>query len=226
MAHQAPAHAHIQSVLHGGISAESGEVSIRGTRYVVFDTETTGLSPRKGDEIVQFAALRIVEGKVEEAQSFETLVDPGIAIPARATRIHGITGPMVRGKPGIAEVLRNFHAFAGSDILVAFNAAFDMAFLRQKEREAGIAFANPVLDPMLLAQHLDPCAKSHSLSALVHHYGIASTGRHSALGDAIMTAHLLVAMFAKLEAKGIGRIGKALALSNRLMRRRELEHRF
>ncbi|MET0850194.1 MAG: 3'-5' exonuclease, partial [Candidatus Rokuibacteriota bacterium] len=96
---------------------------------VVLDTETTGLSPRAGDRVVALAAVRVRRGAVRRDEVFETLVRPGRAIPASATRIHGITDAMVASAPGLEDVLPAFVDFAGGGVLAAHDAWFDLAFL-------------------------------------------------------------------------------------------------
>jgi DNA polymerase-3 subunit epsilon len=216
------AHAHLDPVERLGLSA----VPLRQARYCVFDLETTGLHPSQGDEIIQIGAVRVVDGRIDETDQFSCLVDPRRSIPKRSIRVHGITPAMVKGQPPLPFALPRLRDFAGDDVLVAYNASFDLAFLKLKEAETGIAFPNPVLDAMMLAMHVAPHAKSHALSAVAAQCGVEASGRHTALGDAVITARVLVALFERLEAKGLTTLGRAHAISSRMMKRRQQEHQF
>ncbi len=126
------------------------------------------------------------------------------------------------GKPAIGTVLPEFHDFVGDAVMVGHNAAFDMKFLTLKERAAGVRFDNPVLDTMLVSSMLDEGEEDHSLDALCDRYGITITGRHTALGDTIATAELLLKLFDRLEAKGLDTFGAVMKASNMAA---ELRHR-
>lgn len=171
--------------------------------YTVFDTETTGLNPSGGDEIIQMGAARIVNGKLLRQESFEQLVDPQRMIPAVTIPIHGITQDMVRGQPTIGEVLPAFHVFAQDTVLVAHNAAFDMKFLQLKEAETGLVFNHPVLDTLLLSAVVHPNQESHRLEAIAERFNITVLGRHTALGDAIVTAEVWLRLIPLLQDMGI-----------------------
>jgi DNA polymerase-3 subunit epsilon len=190
--------------------------------YVVFDCETTGLDPSR-DRIVQVGAVRIVNRRLLSGELFDALVDPGRPIEKASIRFHGITDAMVAGRPPIAVVLPQFHRFARDAVLVAHNAAFDMAFLRRAESEAGVRFDQPVLDTLLISAVLHDHEPAHSLEAIAARFGIVLVDRHRALGDAMGTAQILLRMLDLLEAAGIATLGAALAATERAtaLRRRQ-----
>jgi len=183
--------------------------------YTVFDTETTGLKPSEGDEIVSVGAVRIVNGRLLEHEVFEQLVDPRRAMSKEASRITGIDAAMLESQPTIDRVLPAFGQFCEDTVLVAHNAAFDMRFLRLKEETTGTRFAQPVLDTLLLSAVIHPDLESHRLEAIAERMGVNPIGRHTALGDAIMTAEVFLRMIPLLAEQGIRTLGEAREASQK-----------
>jgi DNA polymerase-3 subunit epsilon len=177
--------------------------------YTVFDTETTGLNPSQGDEIIQIGAARVVNNKLLRQECFEQLVDPRRTIPAASIPIHGIQPEMVVGQPTIEKVLPAFHAFAQDTVLVAHNAAFDMRFLQLKEKQSGVVFDHPVLDTLLLSALVHPNQDSHRLEAIAERFNVTIIGRHTAMGDAMVTAEVFLKLIPLLAEKGIHTLGEA-----------------
>ena len=185
--------------------------------YTVFDTETTGLKPSEGDEILQIGATRIVAGKLRRQECFEQLVDPQRDIPEAGIPIHGIQPQMVLGQPTIDTVLPAFHAFAQDTVLVGHNAAFDMRFLQLKEARTGLRFDQPVLDTLLLSAVAQPNQESHGLEAIAERLGVTVMGRHTALGDAMVTAEVFLKLIPLLQAQGIHTLGQAREAAQKTM---------
>ncbi|MBI4757311.1 MAG: DNA polymerase III subunit epsilon [Betaproteobacteria bacterium] len=185
------------------------DVPLTELTFTVFDTETTGLEPSAGDEIIQFGAVRIVNGRLLRSESFEQLVDPQRRLKPESIPIHGITDAMVRGQPTIHKVLPAFAEFCADTVLVAHNAAFDMRFLQMKEEPLGIRFDHPVLDTLLLSAVIHPNQESHKLEAIAERLGINVIGRHTALGDAIVTGEVFLKMLPLLTQQGIQTLRQA-----------------
>ena len=177
--------------------------------YTVFDTETTGLNPSDGDEIIQIGATRIVNGKLLRGECFDQLVDPQRSIPEASVAIHGIQPEQVRGKPTIAEVLPALRAFVGDTVLVGHNVAFDLSFLRRKEEVSGVRFDLPVLDTLLLSSLVHPNETAHGLDAIGGRLGVPISSRHAALGDAFSTAEVFLRLLPLLRQRGIQTLAQA-----------------
>jgi DNA polymerase-3 subunit epsilon len=183
--------------------------------YTVFDTETTGLEPSKGDEIIQIGATRIVNRRLLGHECIDQLVDPQRDLSEESIRIHGITPDLLVGQPTIEVALPAFHAFCADSVLVAHNAAFDMRFLQLKEERLGLRFEHPVLDTLLLSAVLHPNQESHRLEAIAERLGISVIGRHTALGDAMVTGEVFLKMLPLLAAMGITTLRQAREASEK-----------
>ena len=152
---------------------------------------------------------RIVNGNLLRDECFDQLVDPQRSIPEASIPIHGIRPEMVRGRPTIAEVLPGFHAFASDTVLVGHNVAFDMRFLKLKEGASGVRFDQPVLDTLLRSSVVHPNEPSHDLEAIAARLGVAVSGRHTAVGDALVTAEVFLRLLPFLRQQGILTLGQA-----------------
>jgi DNA polymerase-3 subunit epsilon len=183
--------------------------------YSVFDTETTGLDPSDGDEIIQIGAVRMVNLRLLRQEIFDQLIDPRRPLRPEGIPIHGITEDMVHGQPTIDAVLPAFYEFCNETVLVAHNAAFDMRFLELKEAAAGVRFAQPVLDTLLLSAVIHPNQESHRLESIAERLGINVIGRHTALGDAFVTGEIFAKMVPLLNAMGIATLRQALEASEK-----------
>jgi DNA polymerase III subunit epsilon len=197
--------------------ASVAETPLRDLTYVVFDTETTGLEPSKGDQMVQIAGVRIVNGRMLRGEVFDSLIHPGRGIPRVSSEVHGITDAMVANADPVTSVLPRFHRFVGDAVLVAHNAAFDMKFLTLKQTEAGVSFTNPVLDTVLLAAAVFGADESLTLDTLAERFAIkiAAEERHTAIGDSLATGHTFLKLIDLLEAGGVTTLREAIEISEK-----------
>lgn len=153
--------------------------------YVVFDLETTGVSPYN-DEVIEISAVKARKGKVVE--EFSELVNPKRTIPFAASRVNNITDDMVSDAPFFDEVLRHFLEFVGEDVLVGHNIqSFDMKFIyRDCERYFHQLITNDYVDTLILAKRCFPEWRHRRLGDLADYYGISTQGAHRALTDCRM----------------------------------------
>jgi len=196
-------------------SEKLDNISLSNIAYTVFDSETTGLDPAGGDEIISIGAVRIVNMRILHEEMMDQLVDPKRPLSAASIEIHGIQADMLEGQPLIDTVLPQFHKFAEDTVLIGHNVAFDMAFFKAKENQMGIAFLNPVLDTLILSAVVHPEQDSHAMETIADRLGVSIVGRHSAFGDALTTAEMFIKIVPLLEEKGIHTLGEAREASKK-----------
>jgi DNA polymerase-3 subunit alpha (Gram-positive type) len=171
--------------------------------YVVFDIETTGLSPYSCD-ITEIGAVKVREGIMGE--TFSTFVRPGSSIPPGIVALTGITDDMVKDAPEPKEALGKFSEFCGDALLVAHNAPFDMGFITTKGEQAGIRFNQQYIDTIALSKAAFPELSKYKLNLVAKHLKI-HLDHHRALNDAACTAKVMLACFEVFKKAGIEDLG-------------------
>jgi DNA polymerase-3 subunit epsilon len=208
------------------VSPADRERRLDALTLVVLDAETTGLRPEAGDRIVSLAGVRVRGAAVKRGEVFDALVRPDRPIPASSVRFHGITDEMVAQAPPIDVVLPAFLRFADGAVLVGHEVWFDLRFLEDQARRLGLPAlteSHAILDTRLLSELIHPAAESHDLDAVAQRLGVPLEGRHSALGDALTTAEVVVRLVELLRKRGIATLGQALAASRPTPRARSAD---
>lgn len=176
-------------------------------REIVFDTETTGLSPAGGDRLVEIGCVELVN-RVETGRTFHAYFNPRRPMPAEAEAVHGLSDVFLSDKPCFDELVEDLLDFIADSPLVAHNASFDFGFLNHELSKCGRAAIcmSRMVDTLVLARARHPGAK-HSLDALCTRYGIDRSLRvkHGALIDAQLLAQVYI------ELTGGRQIGLSLA---------------
>jgi DNA polymerase-3 subunit epsilon len=190
--------------------ANRDKTPLEGLRFAVLDTESTGLDATK-DRLLSIAAVRVEDLLVKPGDAFTTLVrsnDPGSAVA-----IHGITAAATQVGLDEAEGLQQLEAWRGDSIWVGHHIVHDMAFLRAIGKRHGLAMRPAkMLDTRDLAlrlerpEHVKP--DDYGLDALCKRYRIPVEERHTAAGDALATALLLVALLRGLQERGVRTAGE------------------
>ncbi|HWQ24290.1 MAG TPA: exonuclease domain-containing protein [Gaiellaceae bacterium] len=206
-------------------AALAATTPIGEAELVVFDLETTGLSPARS-RICEVGAVRV--RALEPAGSFQTLVRSDLPLPAAVTALTGIRAAELHAAPPSHVALRAFLAFAGEAPLAAHNARFDLAFLElEVDRLTGRRVVAPVVDTVWLARRLlAHRSERFSLAALARFFGTSVEPCHRALPDALATAEILIALLGLAQERGARTLGDVLELAapraRRLHARRSL----
>lgn len=178
---------------------------------IVLDTETTGLSVQR-DRVVSIGAVRVQGMRVFHQYTIDRLVNPLMQIPPRSTAIHGITNAMVAGAPLFGNVAPELAAMIEGTVVVGHNIAFDLAILRREAQRTGVDWSTPPsLDTGPLMMALEPGTMGIGLDALAERFGVEIQGRHTALGDCLVTAEIFVRMIPRLQDHGVATLGQAVA---------------
>lgn len=161
-------------------------------REIVFDTETTGLSPQSGDRVVEIGCVELIN-HLPSGRTFHCYINPQRDMPEEAFKVHGLSAAFLSDKPVFAEVATSFVEFIGDATMIAHNASFDMMFLNFELAQLGFASIDPerVIDTLVLARRRHPFG-SNSLDALCQRYGIDNSRRtkHGALLDSEILAEV------------------------------------
>ena len=199
---------------HGGASGSALATPIDEARYVVIDTELTGLKPRQ-DSIVSIGAIAMTGGRIEIGRTFYRMVEPRTELRRSSVVVHGIMPSEVRELPVIDDVLPAFMEFCGDSVVVGHVVSIDLGFLNEElERVFGAKLRNPVVDTHVLHRWLkdredDVCsyyggnADASDLFALARRHDIPVTGAHNALNDAFVTAQLFQRYLNMLTGRGV-----------------------
>ena len=184
--------------------------------FVVFDTETTGLNPEK-DQILSIGAVRIFQQSIEVSDSLSIIIANQPAQNHDATTIHGLVNTASQGIQQ-EEAIAKFFKYIGSDILVVHHVAFDLTMINNLSRQCGGGqLKNPTLDTSYLAKRLDHATDPHSLESnaytldkLCTRYNVIPKARHTADGDAFITALVFIKILQRLHHRGINTRGQLL----------------
>ena len=162
-------------------------------RYIVLDTETTGLDPDDGHKIIEIGCVEIINRKVTD-NTFHKYINPLREIDIEASKVHGLTASNLSDKPLFDDIYDEFVSYISGSPLIIHNAPFDMGFLKKEfsylERKNSF-INNEIIDSLKLARKISP-GKKNSLDALCDRYSVDNSDRnfHGALLDARLLAHV------------------------------------
>lgn len=166
-------------------------------KFVVVDLETTGNNPKKGDKIIQFAAVVIEDGKITE--SFSSLINPQRSIPSFIEELTGLEDEMVKDAPLFTEIAPKVNSLLEGAYFVAHNVLFDLSFLQEELIQAGFeGFYGSVLDTVEMARIIFPTADGYKLSDLAVREDLQHDRPHQADSDAQVTAELFLILVNRL----------------------------
>jgi len=171
--------------------------------FVVFDIETTGLSPVT-EAITEIGAVKIKDGQIVD--TFNKFVNPEKPIPEKIVELTGITDAMVADADPISVVLPEFYNFIGEAALVAHNASFDTSFIKKAAKDNGLKFNFCYIDTLELSRALVKGVKNYKLDTLTKHFDVKLENHHRACDDAAATAHIFIKLINILKEKDVQKV--------------------
>ncbi|MDP8249112.1 MAG: 3'-5' exonuclease [Candidatus Tritonobacter lacicola] len=179
---------------------------IEKTAFTIIDTETTGVNPGEGHEIIEIGMARYSGRKVTD--TFETLIRPTLHPTKEAAAIHGISPEELKEAPLIEEVIDGVIRFIGDTVIAAHNINFDMTFIHTSLRRLGRpVLRNWAIDTILLSMRTWPGLKCHCLRCLGPALELDHSGTHRALEDVFATTDLLDKIISELFKRGRRTLG-------------------
>ena len=157
--------------------------------FVVFDIETTGISPYK-HRIIEIGAVKVVNGAIKD--TYSTFVNPHVPIPFDIQKLTGINDSMVCDCPDIEVILPKFLAFCEGSVLVAHNAKFDVTFIKENCKSLGLPFDYTWADTLIMARALMKESSKFTLDAIANKLKVKLENHHRAVDDATCTAKIFV----------------------------------
>jgi DNA polymerase III epsilon subunit family exonuclease len=194
------------------IAGRRTDPSLDEAEFVVFDLETTGLSAARS-RICEVGAVRV--RALEPVDRFQSLVNPGVALPDPIARLTGLREQELRRAASISSVLERFLDFAGDDLLVAHNARFDQRFLERQllHRHGRRLSEAPLCTAALARRLLEGRLRRVGLASLAHFFDVPTRPCHRALPDAEATAEVLVRLIGLAQEMGARRLSDLRALA-------------
>lgn len=166
-------------------------------RFIVLDTETTGLDPDDGHKIIEIGCIEIINRKVTD-NTFHKYINPLREIDIEASKVHGLTASNLSDKPIFYDIYEKFLEFIADSPLIIHNAPFDIGFLKKEfdylNRKDNF-INNEIIDSLKLARKISP-GKKNTLDALCERYSVDNSDRN--LHGALLDARLLAYVYLKL----------------------------
>ena len=180
------------------------------TEYVVFDIETTGLSP-KYNKLIEIGAVKIKNGQVID--TFSEFINPETPIPYSITQLTSINDSMVLNAPTYDVILPKFLEFCGDAVVVAHNAQFDTGFIKYYANVLGTLWEPTIMDTMTMAQILVPELGRYNLDRLCKFFGVVNAHHHRAIDDAEATGKIFNKLIEILKSKGVNTLSEVNAMA-------------
>lgn len=184
--------------------------------FTVYDTEATGFQVAKDDRMIELGAVVVKGLEVCEERQFQTYVNPHRQISREITELTSISREMVENAPNALEAISNFFEFvekSNSASFVGHHVAFDMLVLKHELKREKLSYRKYMsIDTLDLIRIVSPEQEGKDLEAYAQSFRTKIYPRHSALGDALTTAHLFVELLCRLEDRGIKTFGELLRL--------------